>query len=106
MKIIILEKKLDDYETHKDELIERFSNKIKELQECQKKNNNLESKIKHLKNTIKDNENHVSLCPPHLRSCYAAETNFLPNTSLVTEDDIKVICYYLFVTTNHNCIIN
>jgi len=47
-----------------------------------------------------------SLCPPHLRSCYAAETNFLPNTSLVTEEDIKVICYYLFVTTNHNCIIN
>ncbi|KAL4131608.1 hypothetical protein QTP88_008900 [Uroleucon formosanum] len=62
-KIIILEKKLDDYETHKDELIERFSNKIKEFQECQKKNNNLESKIKHLKNTIKDNENHIeSLC--------------------------------------------
>lgn len=54
---------MDDYETHKDELIERFSNKIKEFQECQKKNNNLESKIKHLKNTIKDNENHIeSLC--------------------------------------------
>jgi len=46
-----------------------------------------------------------SLCPPHLRSCYAAETNFLPNTSLVTEEDIKVICYYLFVMTNHSCMI-
>ncbi|CAI6360530.1 unnamed protein product [Macrosiphum euphorbiae] len=62
-KIIILEKKLDDYETHKDELIDRFSNKIKELQEYQKKNNNLETKIKHFKDTIKDNENHIqSLC--------------------------------------------
>ncbi|KAF0772968.1 putative leucine-rich repeat-containing protein isoform X1 [Aphis craccivora] len=62
-KIIILEKKLNDYETHKDELIEQFSNKIKELQECQKKKNNLESKIKHLKDNIKDNENHIeSLC--------------------------------------------
>ncbi|KAL5245443.1 hypothetical protein ACI65C_012853 [Semiaphis heraclei] len=62
-KIIMLEKKLVDYETHKDELIDQFSNKIKELQECQKKNNNLESKIKHLKDTIQDNENHIeSLC--------------------------------------------
>ncbi|XP_027840644.2 putative leucine-rich repeat-containing protein DDB_G0290503 isoform X2 [Aphis gossypii] len=62
-KIIVLEKKLNDYETHKDELIDQFSNKIKELQECQKKKNNLESKIKHLKDNIKDNENHIeSLC--------------------------------------------
>ncbi|XP_016662205.1 interaptin isoform X2 [Acyrthosiphon pisum] len=62
-KIIILERKLDDHETHKNELIDRFSNKIKELQEYQKKNNNLESTIKHLKDTIKDNENHIqSLC--------------------------------------------
>ncbi|XP_026816304.1 uncharacterized protein PFB0765w-like isoform X1 [Rhopalosiphum maidis] len=62
-KIIILEKKLNDNETHKDELIDQFSNKIKELQECQTKKINLESKIKHLKDTIKDNENHIeSLC--------------------------------------------
>lgn len=62
-KIVTLEKKLNDYEIHKDELIDQFSNKIKELQECQKKKNNLESKIKHLKDTIKDNENHIeSLC--------------------------------------------
>jgi len=62
-KIVMLEKKLVDYETHKDELIDQFSNKIKELQECQKKNNNLESKIKHLKDTIQDKENHIeSLC--------------------------------------------
>lgn len=46
-----------------------------------------------------------SLCPPHLRSCYAAETNFLPNTSLVTEEDIKVIYYHLFVIANHSYII-
>lgn len=31
-----------------------------------------------------------SLCPPHLRSCYAVETNYLPNASLITEEDIKV----------------
>ncbi|XP_025202114.1 putative leucine-rich repeat-containing protein DDB_G0290503 isoform X2 [Melanaphis sacchari] len=35
-----------------------------------------------------------SLCPPHLRSCYAVETNFLPNTSLVTEEDIKSTANY------------
>lgn len=31
-----------------------------------------------------------SLCPPHLRSCYAVETNYLPNASLITEENIKV----------------
>jgi len=31
-----------------------------------------------------------SLCPPHLRSCYAVETNYLPIASLITEEDIKV----------------
>jgi len=31
-----------------------------------------------------------SLCPPHLRSCYAVETNYLLNTSIITEEDIKV----------------
>lgn len=36
-----------------------------------------------------------SLCPPHLRSCYAAETNYLPNASLITEEDIKVI-FFIF----------
>lgn len=35
-----------------------------------------------------------SLCPPHLRSCYAVETNLLPNNSLLTEDDIKVDCLF------------
>lgn len=37
-----------------------------------------------------------SLCPPHLRSCYAVETNYLPNASLITEENIKVNYYYLF----------
>lgn len=36
-----------------------------------------------------------SLCPPHLRSCYAVETNFLPNTSLITEEEIKVNCLHI-----------
>ncbi|XP_050432035.1 putative leucine-rich repeat-containing protein DDB_G0290503 isoform X2 [Adelges cooleyi] len=35
-----------------------------------------------------------SLCPPHLRSCYAVETNYLPNASLITEEDIKTISSY------------
>lgn len=39
-----------------------------------------------------------SLCPPHLRSSYAVETNYLPNTSLITEEDIKVNICHLFET--------
>ncbi|XP_050542279.1 golgin subfamily B member 1-like isoform X2 [Daktulosphaira vitifoliae] len=35
-----------------------------------------------------------SLCPPHLRSCYAVETNYLPNASLITEEDIKTTTNY------------
>ncbi|XP_025408109.1 uncharacterized protein PFB0145c-like isoform X2 [Sipha flava] len=35
-----------------------------------------------------------SLCPPHLRSCYAVETNYLPNASLITEEDIKTLANY------------
>lgn len=46
-----------------------------------------------------------SLCPPHLRSCYAAETNYLPNASLITEEDIKVIFFYFIYTLNQNCLI-
>lgn len=62
-KITVLQKKLHDYEIHKDELIDKFSNKIKELQECQKKNKNFESKIKHLKDNINDNEKTIeSMC--------------------------------------------
>lgn len=43
-----------------------------------------------------------SLCPPHLKSCYAVETNFLPNNSLITEEDIKVNFHHLFNSINNN----
>jgi len=66
----------------------------------------LNDNIKQYNERLSELQARNSLCPPHLRSCYAAETNFLPNTSLVSEEDIKVICYYLLLlTTNHNCII-
>lgn len=47
-----------------------------------------------------------SLCPPHLRSCYAVETNFLPNASLITEEDIKVNYHYSSNVKNLWCKIN
>lgn len=31
-----------------------------------------------------------SLCPPHLRSSYAVETNYLPTSTTLVEEDIKV----------------
>lgn len=47
----------------KDKIMNKFSEKKKELLECQKKNNNLETKIKHLKDSVRDKENNIeSLC--------------------------------------------
>lgn len=41
----------------------KFSEKKKELLECRKKNNNLETKIKHLKDSVRDKENNIeSVC--------------------------------------------
>lgn len=35
-----------------------------------------------------------SLCPPHLKSSYPAETQFLEESN-VREDDIKVLTYFV-----------
>lgn len=37
-----------------------------------------------------------SLCPPHLRSSYTVETSYLPNASLITEEDIKVCLSFIW----------
>lgn len=55
-QILILKQQLEDYEIHKDKMVNKLSDKKKELLECQKKINNLETKMKHLKDTIKDKE--------------------------------------------------
>lgn len=48
---------------YKDKLIGKLTDKKKELQECQKKNNNFEMKIKHLKDSIKAKDFHIeSVC--------------------------------------------
>lgn len=62
-QILILKQQLQDYEIYKDKTDNKLFDKKKELQECQKKINNLETKIKHLKDTIKDKENCIeSMC--------------------------------------------
>lgn len=62
-QITTLKQQLDNCETDKTKFANKFSDKKKELQECQKKNTNLETKIKHLKDSIKDKENYIeSMC--------------------------------------------
>ncbi|VVC44049.1 Hypothetical protein CINCED_3A008045 [Cinara cedri] len=49
------------------------------------------SKISHYNERLSELQARNSLCPPHLRSCYAVETNYLPNASLITEEEIKIL---------------
>lgn len=62
-QILILRQQLQDYEILKEKLVNKLSDKKKEHLECQKKINSFETKIKHLKDTIKDKENCIeSMC--------------------------------------------
>lgn len=62
-QIITLKQQFHDCEMYKDKLIEKLTDKNKELQECQKKNNTFEIKIKHLKDSIIAKDSYIeSVC--------------------------------------------